>query len=108
MAEAINTIKFLLVKGESARIVNSMKDLRKSYGEVMEQNRNLITEISKKNQNTSQLADAMKSLGLLINQTSNVRFGEAKTKLVSQCREAIKNKDFPKIIGLMERGAVNF
>lgn len=35
MAEATNTIKFLLVKGESARLVGSMNSFRKSYAEIM-------------------------------------------------------------------------
>ena len=104
MAEAINNIKFLLVKGESARAVGSMKDFRLAYGEVMTQNRNLLAETEKKNMNTKILSDAMKSIGQFINQTANVRFGKPKSEMINQCREAIKKKDFPKILLLMERG----
>jgi hypothetical protein len=45
MAEAIDNIKFLLVKGESARCVGSMNDLRRTYSDIMGFNRNLLTEI---------------------------------------------------------------
>jgi hypothetical protein len=31
MAEAVNVIKFLLVKGESSLAVGNLKELRKSY-----------------------------------------------------------------------------
>lgn len=43
LADSLNTIKFLLVKGESARIVGSMGSFRKTYAEIMENNRNMIT-----------------------------------------------------------------
>jgi hypothetical protein len=47
----------------------------------------------------------LKDLGQLINQTANVRFGKAKEMTISGCREAIKRKEFPKIVAIMERGA---
>jgi hypothetical protein len=56
MAEAIDNIKFMLVKGESARLVSSMREFRKTYTDIMGYNRNLMTEIEKKNQNTKQLS----------------------------------------------------
>ena len=45
MAEAIDNIKFMLVKGESARLVSSMKEFRKTYTDIIGFNRNLMTEI---------------------------------------------------------------
>jgi len=42
MAEAVNNIKFLLVKGESSIAVGNLNDLRKSYGEIMNQNKNIL------------------------------------------------------------------
>jgi len=41
----------------------------------------------------------------MINQTANVRYGKAKELMIAGCREAIKKKEFPKIIAIMERGA---
>jgi hypothetical protein len=104
MAEAIDNIKFMLVKGESARVVGSMKEFRRTYTDIMGFNRNLMTEIEKKNQNTKQLSYSLKVLGQLINQTANVRYGKAKETMIAGCREAIKKKQFPKIIEIMERG----
>jgi Bardet-Biedl syndrome 2 protein len=104
MAEAIDNIKFLLVKGESARCVGSMKDLRRTFSDIMGFNRNLLIEIEKKSHNTKQLSESLKTLGQLINQTANVRYGKAKEQMVSACREAIKKKEFPRILTIMERG----
>lgn len=92
MAEAIDNIKFMLVKGESARCVGSMTEMRKTYTDIMGFNSNLLTEIEKKNQNTRQLSEKLKWLGQLINQTANVRYGKAKEMVISGCREAIKRK----------------
>lgn len=92
MAEAIENIKFMLVKGESARCVGSMRDLRRTYTDIMGFNRNLIIEIEKKNQNTKQLSESLKTLGQMINQTANVRYGKAKEQMIARCREAIKRK----------------
>lgn len=104
MAEAVNNIKFLLVKGESSIAVANLKSLRKSYGEIMNQNRNILLEIEKKNLNTTSLADSMKVLGKFINRTANVRFGKVKEEIIHHCREAIKKKDFPRIVSIMEQG----
>lgn len=46
----------------------------------------------------------MKVLGKFINQTSSLRFGKVKEEIVSHCREAIKKKDFHKIVSIMEQG----
>lgn len=82
-----------------------MNDLRKTYTEVMGFNRALLLEIEKKTLNTKQLSEALKTLGQFINQTANVRFGTAKEQVIAACREAIKRKEFPKILTIMERGA---
>ena len=81
-----------------------MKEFRLTYGEIMTQNRNLLTETEKKNMNTKILNDALKEVGQFINQTANVRYGKPKSEMIAQCREAIKKKNFPKILELMERG----
>jgi hypothetical protein len=47
----------------------------------------------------------LKALGQFINQTANVRYGKAKEQVIAGCREAIKKKEFPKIVTIMERGA---
>ena len=39
---AVNTIKFLLVKGESSIAVGNLKELRKSYNEIMNQNKSIL------------------------------------------------------------------
>jgi hypothetical protein len=82
-----------------------MNDLRKTYTEVMGFNRNLLVEIEKKNLNTKQLSESLKTLGQFINQTASVRYGKAKEQVIAGCRDAIKRKEFPKILTIMERGA---
>lgn len=82
-----------------------MNDLRKTYAEIMGFNRSLLVEIEKKNLNTGELSQALKVLGQFINQTANVRYGKAKEQVIAGCREAIKKKEFPKIVTIMERGA---
>ena len=58
--------------------IGSMKDLRRTYTDIMGFNRNLLLEIEKKNLNTKLLSDSLKNLGQFINQTANVRYGKAK------------------------------
>lgn len=82
----------MLVKGQSARCVGSMRQLRRTYAEIMGFNGNLLTEIQKKNQNTKQLSQNLKVLGNIINQTANVRYGKAKELMIAGCRQAIKRK----------------
>lgn len=36
IAQAINTVKYMIVKSESSRITNNMKQMRKVYTEIME------------------------------------------------------------------------
>ena len=72
----------------------------------MIQNRNLLTEIEKKHQNTKQLADSLKELGQIINQASSVRFGTVKENIIQSCRHAIKNKNLERIVNILEQGGV--
>jgi hypothetical protein len=81
-----------------------MKGLRRTYTEIMGFNRNLLVEIEKKNLNTKQLSESLKYVGQFINQTANARYGKAKEQVIAACREAIKKKEFPKILTIMERG----
>lgn len=69
-----------------------MREMRRTYTDIMGFNRNLMTEIEKKNQNTKQLSESLKTLGQMINQTANVRYGKAKELMIAGCREAIKRK----------------
>jgi hypothetical protein len=70
----------------------------------MEYNRNLITETQKKQANTAVLTETLKKLNGFINQIANVRYGEPKNQLIAKCREAIKNKKFPEIYSIMDKG----
>lgn len=79
--------------------------MRKSYVEVMGFNRNLLTEIEKKNGNARLLSDCLKQLGGMISQAASVRVGKAREAVVTSCREAIKKKQFSRIPTIMEKGS---
>ena len=92
IAESINNAKVFVVKAEFSLMLGDMSSLKKNYSIVHQENGNLIAEYLKRRNNHEELVRSLKELNNFIRKASNLRMGDAKNKIVSSCREAIKNK----------------
>lgn len=73
--------------------MGDMAYVRKYYTEVMNENKSLMTELQKKKQNNETLMNALRKVNSMIQKASNLRMGQAKTRITAMCRKAIKSNN---------------
>jgi Bardet-Biedl syndrome 2 protein len=104
MAESVRNAKTFIVRAEDARILGDMKNMKKYYSNMYVENRNLIAELMKRNTNHEGLLAGLKQINNMISKASNLRMGQPKTKLVSLCRNAIKNNNIFSLLQIIQSG----
>lgn len=81
-----------------------MKFMRKYYTDVMGENKNLTTELTKRNSNNETLMNGLKQINSMINKASNLRIGSHKSRVTNLCRAAIKSNNLHSLIFIIENG----
>eukprot|EP00741_Cyanophora_paradoxa_P010844 tig00020544_g10484.t1 len=90
VADTSNFVKTLVVRAEDARMLGDMQLMRKMYQHLYDLNKDLITEHVKRANNHSELLAALKEVNQMIQKAGRLRVGNAKAKVVTACRNAIK------------------
>lgn len=90
MADSSQLVKHLIIKAEDARILGEMRIMRRHYRLLFDMNRELIVEHDKRATNHKALLDLLKEVNQMIQRAARLRCGQAKTKVVAACRNAIK------------------
>lgn len=104
MADSSQMIKALVIKAEDARILANMKGMRSAYKELYLMNQELLGEYAKRSNNHEELMAALKEVNRYISQASKLRVGEAKTRTISECRNALKSKNIGALVQIMRTG----
>jgi Bardet-Biedl syndrome 2 protein len=104
MAESINTVKTVAVKAEDARLLGNMRTMKRQYTAMLNINAELLSEYRKHETNHSALVSDLKKLNTLIQHFAEIRVGKAKRRVVSQCRKAIKTRQFSTLAAIMCKG----
>eukprot|EP01015_Nassula_variabilis_P027815 TRINITY_DN5741_c0_g1_i2.p1 TRINITY_DN5741_c0_g1~~TRINITY_DN5741_c0_g1_i2.p1 ORF type:complete len:139 (-),score=18.49 TRINITY_DN5741_c0_g1_i2:50-466(-) len=104
MAEAVTNVKTFIVRAEDSRLGLNMLDMKRMYGNLMIENRKLTAELLKKINNHQTLTAELKKINSFISKASNLRIGQAKAKIVTLCREAIKNNNLFNLVQIIQKG----
>ena len=104
MADNSNHVKNLIIRAEDARIVQNMKVMRQTYAELYTLNNQLIGEYTKRSMNHQALLDALKQVNTMIQLASKVRAGNAKSRVIKACRQAIKSNNIHALIYIIQTG----
>ena len=105
MADSSQRVKALVVKAEDARQLGAMAAMKSHYANLFTMNGELIGEYAKRSNNHDALLRALKKVNVMISRASNLRCGKAKTKVVSECRKAIKANNFDEIFSIVQYGS---
>merc|ERR1711964_386745 len=103
MAESVTAVKQLLVKAEDATNNEDFDDLKIIYNNLWNVNGELITEFNKRATNHQELVKNLKNINQMIQKASNLRVGNAKQRVVTLCRQAIKNNNIHALINIIQR-----
>ncbi|CAM9655156.1 unnamed protein product, partial [Discosporangium mesarthrocarpum] len=104
MADNSHRIKALIVRAEDARILGDMPLMRRMYAELFTLNKQCVAEYSKRANNHQALLAALKEVNQTIQKASNLRVGKAKTRVVTECRAAIKSNNVDALVQIMTDG----
>ena len=99
MADNSHLVKTLVIRAEDSRILGQAERMKKTYNELYGLNSDLIREYSIRATNHGKLMENLKVLNSVIQKAARLRVGKASTKVVSECRSAIKKNN---IRGLMQ------
>ena len=104
MADSSQLVKALVIRAEDARILSEMALMRQHYSKLHELNSQLIGEYIKRANNHTELLTALKEVNAMIQRAARLRVGQAKSRVISECREAIKSNNIPSLFRIMKSG----
>ncbi|CAM9176651.1 unnamed protein product [Ectocarpus sp. 12 AP-2014] len=104
MADSSQRVKAYVVRAEDARLLGDMPLVRKMYAELHNLNRRLVGEYAKRANNHHALLAALKEVKQTVQKASNLRIGQAKTRVVSDCRAAIKANNADGLVQVISDG----
>merc|ERR1719326_2390052 len=104
MADSSNLVKALIVKAEDYRMLSDMGNLKKVFSSLQQTNSDLIAEYNKRANNHSQLLGQLKEVNMMIQKAAKLRVGTPKTRVVSSCRQAIKNNNIHELFQIIKTG----
>lgn len=107
MADSSAVVKALVIRAEDSRLLGEMNQMRSSYKELYEMNKQLIGEYLKRENNHNKLLESLKEVNQMIQKAARLRIGEPKTRVVTQCREAVKKNNIPSLFKIMSRGSAS-
>lgn len=105
VADSSNAVKAFVIKAEDARILTDMNLMRRMYGELFDLNRELIMEHTKRATNHADLLAALKEVNQMIQKAARLRMGTAKTRIITACRQAIKENNIQDLFKILNFGS---
>eukprot|EP01027_Heterolobosea_sp_BB2_P022819 GEZU01033661.1.p1 GENE.GEZU01033661.1~~GEZU01033661.1.p1 ORF type:complete len:176 (-),score=72.34 GEZU01033661.1:15-542(-) len=107
MADSSQLVKAFVIKAEDARILGDMKLMRGMYSNLYDINRELIGEYIKRSNNHNELLAALKEVNQMIQKAARLRVGAAKTRVITECRNAIKSNNIHALFKIVSLGHNN-
>merc|ERR550525_2277803 len=104
MADSANLVKALIVKAEDYRMLSDMTNLKKVFSGLQQTNGDLIAEYNKRANNHQQLLAQLKEVNMMIQKAAKLREGQAKTRVVASCRQAIKKNNILELFQIIQHG----
>mmetsp|Transcript_199 Transcript_199/g.341 ORF Transcript_199/g.341 Transcript_199/m.341 type:complete len:704 (-) Transcript_199:10-2121(-) len=107
MADATSAVKAFVIKAEDSRILGNMGDMRNVYKELYEMNQSLIGEYTKRSNNHKSLLSALKDVNSMIQKAARLRVGSHKTRVVHECRAAVKKNNVAGLFKIIKYGSTD-
>jgi Bardet-Biedl syndrome 2 protein len=104
MADSANLVKALIVKAEDYRMLSDMSNMKKVFSSLQQTNSDLIAEYNKRANNHQQLLGQLKEVNMMIQKAAKLRVGNAKTRVVTSCRQAIKKNNIHELLQIIRTG----
>jgi Bardet-Biedl syndrome 2 protein len=107
MADDTQRVKALVVRAEDARIMTDMETMGRAYTDLYSLNNQLIAGYNNRMQSHTGLLGALKEVNQMIQKAANLRMGAAKTRVVTDCRVAVKANNMQSLFRIIKQGFDN-
>ena len=105
MADSIQRVKMGVIRAEDARLIGEVGDVRRLYANVHTDNREMLGEYKKRENNQAELLRNLKEINQYITKAARCRMGESKARVIAGCRQAIKNNNTTALLKVMRVGS---
>ena len=86
-------------------MLGDLKGMRQTYAQLYTLNAELMGEYAKRANNHEQLLVALKEVNHMIQKAARLRVGQAKARVVSLCRAAIKDNNIHSLFQIIKTGS---
>jgi len=107
MADDSQRVKALVVRAEDARIMTDMETMGRAYTDLYSLNNQLIAGYNNRMQSHTGLLNALKEVNQMIQKAANLRMGSAKTRVITDCRVAVKANNMQSLFRIIKQGYDN-
>lgn len=107
MADDSQRVKALVVRAEDARIMTDMETMSRAYTDLYSLNNQLIAGYNNRMQSHTGLLAALKEVNQMIQKAANLRMGTAKTRVITDCRVAVKANNMQSLFRIIKQGYDN-
>jgi Bardet-Biedl syndrome 2 protein len=104
MAEESQHIKALIIRAEDSRLMVDMFTMRKAYTDLISLNTTLLNSYQQRAHNHEMLLGALKEVNQMIQKAANLRLGNSKNRVISECRAAVKNNNMQAMLRILQFG----
>ena len=107
MADDSQRVKALIVRAEDARIMTDMETMSRAYTDLYSLNNQCLAGYNNRMQSHTALLSALKEVNRMIQKAANLRMGTAKTRVVTDCRVAVKANNLQALFRIIKQGFDN-
>jgi Bardet-Biedl syndrome 2 protein len=81
-----------------------MFTMRKAYTDLISLNTTLLNSYQQRAHNHEMLLGALKEVNQMIQKAANLRLGNSKNRVISECRAAVKNNNMQAMLRILQFG----
>eukprot|EP00604_Paraphysomonas_vestita_P000668 CAMPEP_0174824826 /NCGR_PEP_ID=MMETSP1107-20130205/38413_1 /TAXON_ID=36770 /ORGANISM="Paraphysomonas vestita, Strain GFlagA" /LENGTH=217 /DNA_ID=CAMNT_0016054201 /DNA_START=1603 /DNA_END=2256 /DNA_ORIENTATION=- len=104
MADDSQRVKALIVRAEDSRLMGDMEVMGRAYTDLYSLNNQLIAGYNNRAQTHEALLNALKDVNQMIQRAANLRVGTAKTRVINDCRVAVKANNMQALFRIIRQG----
>eukprot|EP01034_Spumella_vulgaris_P021413 gene21413-27443_t len=104
MADDSQRVKSLVIRAEDSRLMSDMDGTRRSYTELNALNQQLVAGYGVRAANHESRLAALKEVNQMIQRAANLRMGKSKSRVVTDCRAAVKLNNMNSLFRIIRQG----
>ena len=107
MADQSGLIRTLIVRAEDSRLLSDTKSMKKWYSQLYDINQDMVSGYKIRVNNHTELMETLKDVNQIIQKAGRLRAGKSKSRVITECRNAIKTNNVSLLLKIIKTGDVS-